>query len=254
MTNDALFGSKCRDCYPTTSATTYFWHRRRHYFSLNEWPAVARAQIWETQNYVGFILTDESLLSSWPPYSTLPSSAVLHLSLFHPPLDDPLVPCASNDPSWACNFHPEMARVVQLDNDNKNNSDKNNCYSNEKNHGAGSDLAYCKRLPLSLSTTWKMIILLISRSYLKFLRFKCRKIKRAEYLKKKPNGLYMKAEFFLVCIYIYICNLLYNIAFYNISRSFCASIEFKKPTQTSSVFLCLINITHQIILVSVRII
>jgi len=63
-----------------------------------------------------------------------------------------------------------MARVVQLDNDNKDNSDKNNCYSNEENHGAGSDLAYCKRLPLSLSTTRKTIILLISRSYLKFFR------------------------------------------------------------------------------------
>jgi len=27
-----------RDCYPTASATTYFW--QRHYFSLNEWPSV----------------------------------------------------------------------------------------------------------------------------------------------------------------------------------------------------------------------
>lgn len=99
-----------------------------------------------------------------------------------------------------------MARVVQLDNDNKDNSDKNNCYSNEKNHGAGSDLAYCKRLPLSLSTTWKMIILLISRSYLKYLRSKCREIKFGEYLKKKPNGLYMKVKFLHIIR-------LYNIAF-----------------------------------------
>lgn len=160
--------------------------------------------------------------------TSLSHPALFHRSFHLSPsfilLEDPLVPCAGNDPSRACNFHPEMARVVQLDNDNKDNSDKNNCYSNEKNHGAGSDLAYCKRLPLSLSTTWKMIILLISRSYLKFLRFKCRKIKRVEYLKKKSNGLYTKVEFLFIYIIPFIIS-----PFINISRSFCASVTFKKP-------------------------
>lgn len=65
MTNGCSFRLGYRDCYSTTSATTHFWHRRRHYFSLNETAlgSAERARIWETQNYVGFILADESLLS-----------------------------------------------------------------------------------------------------------------------------------------------------------------------------------------------
>jgi len=84
MTNGALFGSNIaivtrqRRRRPTSDTDA------RHYFSLNEWPAVARARIWETQNYVGFILTDdESLLSSWPPY---PPSSYRSPLLLHPPL------------------------------------------------------------------------------------------------------------------------------------------------------------------------
>lgn len=63
-----------RDCYSTASATTYFWHRRPTLLFVKRIArSSASARIWETQNYVGFILTDESLLSSWPPYPLLPS-------------------------------------------------------------------------------------------------------------------------------------------------------------------------------------
>jgi len=87
MTNGALFGSNIaivtrqRRRRPTSDTDA------RHYFSLNEWPAVARARIWETQNYVGFIPTDESLLSSWPPYPPRP-------------LSTPVLLCSSNTPSF----------------------------------------------------------------------------------------------------------------------------------------------------------
>lgn len=130
---------------------------------------------------MGFILTDESLLSR---------DLLIRPALLSPSPSQPLV--SSNDPSRACNFHPEMTRVVQLDNDNKDNNDKNNCYSNEENHGAGSDLTYCKRLPLSLSTMWRLIMLLISEIPL----FKYREIKFAQCLKKKINKACIKIEFF----------------------------------------------------------
>lgn len=156
------FRLEYRDCYPTSSGNDLLLTpaRRQHYFSLNEWPSVAGADL-RNAKLCGLYSHGRVITFPWPPYPSCPSLSTVSFS--HSP-SQPLVPwsCAGNDPSRACNFHPEMARVVQLDNDNKDNNDKNNCHSNEENHGAGSDLAYCERLPLSLSTTWKMIMLLIS--------------------------------------------------------------------------------------------
>jgi len=136
MTNDALFGSNIaivtrqRRRRPTSDTDV------RHYFSLNEWLAVARARIWETQNYVGFIPTDESLLSSWPPYPSCPLSTVPHLPA------TPLFRTRARVtiPHEPVIFTPKWVHVIQLHNDNKDNSDKNNCYCNEESHGVGSDL------------------------------------------------------------------------------------------------------------------
>lgn len=134
------FRLEYRDCYSTSSGNDLLLTlvRRQHYFSLNEWPSVAGADL-RNAKLCGLYSHGRVITFPWPPYPSCPPSTVL---LFHS-LSQPLVSYASNDPSRACNFHPEMTRVVQLDNDNKDNNDKNNCYSNEENHGAGSDLAYC---------------------------------------------------------------------------------------------------------------
>lgn len=154
------FRLEYRDCYPTwsgqrptsdTGATpTLFFVKRT---------ALGRGRGFEKRKIMWALFSRTSHYFPVTSLSVLPFS---HPDPSPPPSEPPVSwPCAGNDPSRTCNYHSEMARVVQLDNDNKDNNDKNNYHSNEENHGAGSDLAYCKRLPLSLSTTWKMIILLI---------------------------------------------------------------------------------------------
>lgn len=74
-TDIAIVTRQQRRRRPTSNQTpTLFFVKRIARSSASE-------RIWETQNYVGFILTDESLLSSWPPYPLLPFSIVLRLPL-----------------------------------------------------------------------------------------------------------------------------------------------------------------------------
>lgn len=79
-------------------------------FSVNETSVVACSGTRDAQNYARFVLTNESLL-----------------------LYDKLLTGVSSSPSFVRTtipgwpyVSPEMGRVLQLNNDNKDNSDKNN--------------------------------------------------------------------------------------------------------------------------------
>lgn len=78
-------------------------------FSVNETSVGTCSGIWDAQNYARFILTNESLLLYDQLLTGVSSPFFVRTTI----------------PGWPY-VSPEMGRVLQLYNDNKDNSDKNN--------------------------------------------------------------------------------------------------------------------------------
>lgn len=75
------FRLEYRDCYPTSSGNDLFLTpaRRQHYFSLNEWPSVAGADL-RNAKLCGLYSHGRVITFPWPPYPFCPSPSRLPFS------------------------------------------------------------------------------------------------------------------------------------------------------------------------------